>query len=197
MIDRQELLTNSIEVQKNNFKSILESKNVEVSEEENKLSILIQKVGELKEDDGIAWLYKNGNEYSTITGGWNFVDTWTGGGTSIEGIKNSDHLYVSTVYDCAGFIADTIDFTNYSKLKVEYEITKNSDTAMLRVAVKDDYPYNTTVLAISTTSAVKRDILEVNVSSVSGVHKLSCESYTGTNSSSQFNFKIYKIWLEK
>ena len=47
LIDRQEQLTNAIEVQKNNLKSILESKNVEVSEGENKLSILIQKVEEL------------------------------------------------------------------------------------------------------------------------------------------------------
>ena len=47
VIDRQELLTNVIEVQKNNLKSILESKNVVVSEEENKMSILIQKVNEL------------------------------------------------------------------------------------------------------------------------------------------------------
>ena len=46
LIDRQELLTNTIEVQKNTLKSILESKNVEVSEEE-KLSDLINKVEDL------------------------------------------------------------------------------------------------------------------------------------------------------
>ena len=46
-IDRQELLTYSIEMQKNNLKAILQNKNIEVSDSDNKLSALIQKVGEL------------------------------------------------------------------------------------------------------------------------------------------------------
>ena len=62
VIDRQELLTNAIEVQKNNLKSILESKNVVVSEEENKLSNLIGKVGELPSMVAIANLQANQEE---------------------------------------------------------------------------------------------------------------------------------------
>ena len=62
LVDRQELLTNNIEEQKNTLKEILISKNIEVADSENKLSILIQKVEELKEDDSIAWLFKDGNE---------------------------------------------------------------------------------------------------------------------------------------
>ena len=45
LIGRQELLTNVIETQKNNLKSILESKNVEVADDEDKMSILIDDFG--------------------------------------------------------------------------------------------------------------------------------------------------------
>lgn len=196
-VERVKLLTELKQNEKTMLSSILTSKNVEVSEED-KMSDLIDKVDLLGVyDNHILWLYKFGNEYVDVTGGWFFRDTWEAGGVSKEGIKNSDNLQVNTTYDCAGFIADSIDFTNYSKLKVDYEIVKNTDTSKLMVIVKDAYPYNSTKLAYIEASDIKRGTLELNISSINGVHKLSCESYTGTTSSGQLSFKIYNIWLEK
>ena len=58
VIDRQELLNSSIEVQKNNLKNILVSKNVEVAEED-KLLDLINKVGELPNMEIVEELQNN------------------------------------------------------------------------------------------------------------------------------------------
>ena len=197
-VERVKLLTKSKQNEKNMLSNILTSKNVEVSEED-KMSDLIGKVNMLGEyDNPILYLYKYGDECVNVTGGWFFRDTWEAGGVSKEGIKNIDNLQVNMTYDCVGFIADTIDFTNYSKLKVDYEIIKNTDTSKLRVIVKDDYPYNATKLAWSEASDIKRETLEVNISSITGIHKLSCESYTGSShNAGQLSFKIYQIWLEK
>lgn len=63
VIDRQELLNNSIEVQKSNLKNILVSKNVELAEDENKISNLIDKVANI--ELGKKWA--SGTITTTIT----------------------------------------------------------------------------------------------------------------------------------
>ena len=88
LVDRQELLTNNIEVQKNTLKSILENKNVEVSEEENKLSILINKVNQLGRIPQKLYLYKDGDECVGTTGGF---DSYEKRLTTVF-TKNTDHL---------------------------------------------------------------------------------------------------------
>ena len=126
LVDRQELLTNNIEEQKNTLKSILESKNVEVSEGENKLSILIQKVNDLYDYyPSTLYLYKEGKEFIDRTGEWvevkdpRSIVTFTKS-PSLKIINNtqggSGSEWIAFV-----FSDSKVDMSRYSKLCFEVE----------------------------------------------------------------------------
>ena len=204
VIDRQELLNDIIEFQMNNLKNILVSKNVEVAEEENKLSSLIDKVNELGEyDNPILYLYNEGDECVDVTGGWG--ESYNSG----DGIKDfnkydkfmniavsnqNTKLNISTL--------KSIDVTNYSKLKIRREIvysgslgyrfglTSKRDTSLegndnIAIYTSWDESINNGKEIIDTldVSTIKQNCF-VNVCVQSGVN-------------SNVNCKIYKIWLEK
>lgn len=186
-------IKNEIVECRGNLSRILESKNIQISEDERIID-MINKVNQL--GDNKYYLYKYGNEYVDRTGGWNSYDGWTGGGKFNEWLKNSDHLYVGEIYDCIGFICESIDFTMYNKICVEGEIITNTDASSMNVYVKDAYPYNSTLLASAGTKTVGKNLITVDISKVSGIHKLGIESYTGTTTTAKFEFKVYKVWLE-
>jgi hypothetical protein len=173
--------------------NLLQSKNIYGITQDTSFDELLVVIAELI--DNKYYLYNKGLEYVDRTGGWVLRDTWTGGG-QFTGSKNDDSLEVSVIYDCAGYIADNVYFTGFNKVYIEYEIIKNTDSSTFAVIVKDDYPYNSTILASNSAKDIGRGILTVDVSSVTGVHKLSCESYTGTSTSGEFAFKVYTIWME-
>ena len=203
LVDRQELLTNNIEEQKNTLKEILISKNVEVADSENKLSILIDKVNDLgKYDDGKLWLYKEGNEYISTTGGWEGVDTWTEGGSGLTFTKNSDNLETYATYDCGGFFVknqNMIDFTQYNKIYCEIEVDgtnlniSNGNTA--RINIKNNKPYNTTTVANMHIATKGRNTYSIDVANVTGNYYPAIETYMSM--SGYVRIKVYKIWLEK
>ena len=207
LIDRQELLTNSIEVQKNTLKSILESKNVVVSDSENKLSILIQKVGELGEIILPLYLYKDGDECVNLTGGWvlNTVATSSYGKIQLE--KNEAYIKLITPSGSTsgttsrGFVitSNYINVTNYNKLKFEvlaningtqthdrliFEIKNSSGTSLTKKAYK------------SYTNERTTEILDL--STITG--NVTVQVYLdddGTSSNPKHYIEIYKIWLEE
>ena len=192
LIDRQELLTNSIEVQKNTLKSILESKNVEVSERENKLSILIQKVNELGESRTL-WLYKEGvfnplyekvemTEASPI----NYQSTY------FE-LKNKGDNGNDTI--CRLSIKN-IDFTNYTNLKIECDANVSATSPYanftINIAPKELLEPNQSNAILSDISYTNfsKGIRSINVANVNGVYHLNLTIYFSS-------LKTYKIWLEK
>ena len=175
--------------------NLLQSKNIHGITQDTSFDELLVVIDNLIDVEDKCYLYNKGREYVNRTGGWVLRDTWTSGGT-YTGSKNDDSLEVSVIYDCAGYIADSVDFTGFNKVYIEYEIIKNTDSSTFVVIVKDDYPYNSTKLAYNGIRDIGRGLLAVDVSSISGVHKLSCESYTGTSTSGEFAFKVYTIWME-
>lgn len=178
------------------LKAKLISKKVEVTDNENRLSVLINKIDSIETMNMGLWLYKEGDEYTSITGGWKSFDAWTGGGKFNETIKNKDHLYVAEIYDCIGFVCEKVDFTYYNKLYVDVEIVTNTDNSSMSAVIKDSYPYNANYLARVGTSELGKQTLSLDISKITGVHKLTLESYTGTTSTAKFEFKVYKVWLE-
>ena len=195
LIDRQELLTNSIEVQKNTLKSILESKNVEVSEEEDKLSILIQKVDELSESP-IKWIYKDGVEKVEIT-------SFTSGHsdyTYLPITKKEGYIDLSITNRANTFVhlstKDKIDLTNYSKLKFEIDTNEVYSLGYVGNTLSIDSVFNgTSQPAVLLINKVGRNVFELDIKNISGEHYV-CHSIQRVSVGS-ISSKVYKIWLEK
>ena len=205
LIDRQELLTNSIEVQKNTLKSILESKNVEVSEEENKLSILIQKVNKLV--DVKLWLYKDGDECVDITGGWDFnnfsyTDTFQ---KNIERLtKQANSLYGElSTYWSAYYRGTTekINLSKYNKLYCMLDKFTAASNSFVQLYVSSDeanYGVKKPVASAFIFDSSVNTVLEIDLRDINssynvfiGIFNSSASGGTGAN------VTVSKIWLEK
>ena len=204
LIDRQEELTNSIEVQKNTLKSILESKNVDVSEGENKLSILIDKVNGLGDyEPRIVYLYKDGDECVSSTGGWSWFTSGYGSTTYYNGEKQSNCLYMKVTKGAVKCITPTttnaIDLTKYSKLYIELSnnIKAIDNQCMQTFKVRSSKNTSGTVAHcnISTTGLSTNYI---DISNLNGNYYITYDTYiNGSFAQSYLETSIYKIWLEK
>ena len=208
LIDRQELLTNSIEEQKNTLKSILESKNVEVSDSENKLSILIDKVNELIIDDSILYLYEDGKEYTSLTGGWDLIKS--NSATSGVVTKNSDNMYLYTgetgiaspreksVYAC---MVNLINLTTYSKLKATVENLSYGDRSSISLCVNTMKHTATSSIwgsGVAYKQMTTNGTHTVDISSLTGNYYIYVDLYGSADyTSAKASCNIVKIWLEK
>ena len=199
LIDRQELLTDLIEVQKNTLKSILESKNVEVSDSENKLSILINKVNELVENRTL-WLYKNGDEYKDITGGWTYNTTGHNSYSYSALVKNTDHLLVSASgggKGCTAITSNSIDVTNFAKFMIEIE-NNNASSNIIGNFMHLTKSKNTNTQVVSTKpTTVSRQILTLDISSIVGNMYIAYEMFSNKLANETGTTKIYRAWLER
>ena len=205
LIDRQELLTNAIEVQKNNLKSILQSKNVEVSEGENKLSTLISKVSELGEyGDGKLWLYKDGDECIDVTGGFEYT-VKSYGNADAKSQKLSDRISTTVSYSNGAYAYDAkwqskkmFDVTEYNKLCVEADSVGTSQYVYFVPGLsQDDTPGNQTAyISYSNIHSVPKQVKSVDISNLKGMHNFKMLISLSVISSPCTN-NIYKIWLEK
>ena len=188
LIDRQELLTNSIEIQKNTLKSILESKNVEVSDSVNKLSILIQKVDELGEIIPPLYLYKEGDECINLTGG--FIVYKNNSNATPVGIfsKNTDYLELDATKGYAS--CGTTNKINVSEYKTLY-IDSSTDTsnAICCLTTAQNLVTSNRVVVMETTKN-GRGVTSIDISNVNDLYYLAIGLGTSLT-------KVHKIWLEK
>ena len=195
LVDRQELLTNNVEEQKNTLKEILISKNVVVSEEDNKLSILIQKVDEL--NNNTLWLYKDGKNKGEIK--QHYI-----GSTSSSITFNSSYIQIKSigsstvsVQQCVIGTQSSLDLTGYTKLRVVGKLSQVE--GKITFGVGSD---NTTSNFTSKT--------EINGDKLTNNYEfdLTHDISTMSNGFVKFEFRrnytsgegicdIYKIWLEK
>lgn len=190
LVDRQELLTNSIEAQKNTLKSILESKNVVVSEEENKLSILIDKVNEL--DDGKLWLYRDGNEYTDLTGGFDVL------GHNLSYCTSQKTPYLKLTNKLSGgnwhagfYNKIPINVTGYSKLKfnlMEYYAGSSPNDYAFYVTKDTSIAAKDYALVTGQTTG----IIELDISNINGPVYLRFRPFCYGS-----YIVVDKIWLEK
>lgn len=213
VIDRQELLNNSIEIQKNNLKNILVGKNVEVTEED-KMSILIDKVDLLgKYDDGKLWLYKDGDNLKNISKvakneNGNGVISVSFDNECIKIINNENSTLGATSNNALSIgINSKIDISKYTKIKCEFtSIVNNYNTGKTSIILlsSSNYTYNTwqedyvgvfskyrKQLGNETKSIVECDITNINELSYISVNVV------GNNSMRSASVSIHKIWLEK
>ena len=207
LVDRQELLTNNIEEQKNTLKEILISKNVEVADSENKLSILIDKVGLFDEYiPPILYVYNQGdsrvNFKSAIQS--NFT------GATFDFQKNSTNMVISTANSnstggiITGITESYIDVTNYSKINFEYEVFSSGTVNQfvffsgnaLDWDLAKDYPFEVYhILENISVNVAKNGVATLNISNQTGNKGIGFRLLS-KNATSCY-CKITKIWLEK
>lgn len=198
VIDRQELLNNSIEVQKNNLKNILVGKNVEVAEEENKLSNLIEKVNELGDaPPPPLYLYNEGDECVDVTGGWTKESYNTT--TNFTLSKASSNMTVTVIGTGKSQICTTnaIDLTNYSKLCFDVHPQINSDYAIYRygiVSAKLNSMESSALSAVFPSQKGNRATLVADISNINNSAYVAI--YTQKNGGADVVNAVYNVWLE-
>ena len=185
---------------RDNLKNKLTSKGIELNDNENKLQILINKVYELNDYVYRFYLYKNGNEYTDITGG--YVNTGTTGGSMkndgtslvIKAERNSSGFKV-----CFANTNNTINLSNYSVLKIECSID-NSDSTKGHVTFglhnsKGVYPQTSAVVY---RGGLDKGIVSIDIKNINSSQYLIIRPLIeATSSSTHVTCKVYNIWLEK
>lgn len=204
VIDRQELLNSTIEVQKNNLKNILVSKNVEVTEED-KFSDLIGKINELEAKK--VYLYKRGDYCEDLTGGYgDYIYDKT---RYSEFKKNADnmekyiHIASSSGTYLYNYTLNKIDLTKYSKCKALVSVRNVGHRAcQLRLGVYNSIPSGNDngVASDNVGKLVSNGVLydaeynlEVDISNLSGSYIIA-DALLNINSSS--SMYTHEIWLE-
>lgn len=194
-VERVKLLTKSKQNEKNMLSNILTSKNVEVTEED-KMSDLIGKVDILdKYDDGKLWLYKDGNEYNNITGGFSSYGQVN---TNIEINKYPLYMEIKnistiTTGNLGGFSSNNlIDTTGYNKLYIEVDLTAGSELgANAHILYVQTSKNQSSFSANTRVEIVGKNITSLDVSSFSKVYIGCWITYKNTV------MKVTKLWLEK
>ncbi len=124
-----------------------------------------------------TYLYKNGNEYESLTGGWGSADvgyTWGNNATYLNNAtKNSDSITIASANGKAGAVGtkNKIDVTNYSRLKFVYSSTANNEAKSIfalnagRNCNKDS---NSDIVAFTTYPSGDNKTVELDVSKITG-----------------------------
>lgn len=166
-----------------------------------------------------AWLYKNGDECSALSGGWNYiwVQNWSyGAGTLVNPSEYSKEKYgwakreeymeyqgynYGTNYGYLQYFqtANAIDFSNYTKMYVEYSIEKYT----YEDGSEYDYGGTPIHIKVGNTTLMSKGALtpktvgEFDVSSITDSQKVGFGMMAERGYETKTNkLKIYKIWLE-
>ena len=199
LVDETTNLKNELVECRDMLKQILIDKKIEGLENENKLSILIDKVNELEDCiPSILYLYNNGNEFEDITGGFTKAGQSNGVG-NVSITRYVDGIYFSNssrpnsyIYAGIGTL-NSIDVSKFSKLCVEYEYNVFLSSSMRNSVIEltNNLNDNGSICSISTGLSEKHTVsLDVsNVQQSCFVRVLVADSGSNT--------KISRIWLEK
>lgn len=142
---------------------------------------------------GATYLYNAGNEYSVLTGGIIGISVFPSYSVQPP-TKNSADIYISAsgVYElCGVFTNDAIDFSDFSKLKIEVTQFTHS-SGVLQLAIYTDKTSGNVLGYVNKTSPISANtIIELDVSSTNGSYYPSFLVFSG-----DCNANIKKMWLE-
>lgn len=143
------------------------------------------------------YLYRNGNEYESLTGGWGSTDvgyTWGKNTTYLNNAtKNSDSITIASANGKAGAVGtkNKIDVTNYSRLKFAYSSTANNEAKSIfalnagRNCNKDS---NSDIVAFTTYPSGDSKTVELDVSKITGSYYVIA---TADSNNSTTIFEVY------
>ena len=136
-----------------------------------------------------TYLYKTGNEYTTLTGGWTLQNFQKNGRS--EKLEDNLHIFYSTKGESGSlaYTTNQINLDNYSKIYVKYRLSNPT--------LSSDEIYRTLTYDIG---SIKHGITNrftegeytdsIDVSDVTGSHQI-------TFSDCDVDIKIYEVWLER
>lgn len=203
VIDRYNVLNNSIELQKNRLKNILIEKGLEISDDENTLLDLVPRVNEVEVDDSKLYLYRNGVQCVEL----NVVkETVYGSNSNFSATFNTDHFVlagtgansVDTYLNV--YTKNILDISKYKKLYIEYQVTQNTNTAGFHFLLgvdNDTSPSNGRICEASPVDTVgNKTTSSCDISNVTSGYPFAGLIINGTTGYSG-TIKVYNLWLEK
>ena len=197
LVDETTNIKNEIVKCHSNLSSILTSKNVKVTEED-KMSDLIDKVDLLYVSP--LYLYKDGNEYLDVTGGW--LQTYNTAGSYGVFTKKEDSMYL----ECRGntvvnqiSTSNKISFVGYSKLNIEWTVSLNTVNAFSYIIVKDTNNSWSTGLSYTRRDGPTSNkfVDTINISSLQSSYFPVIVATTNYSTSNVALVTVSKVWLEK
>lgn len=206
--DRDEILYNSLLFNRDNLKTNLTNKGVDVTGV-NEMSILIDKVNELEDKIVPLYLYKDGDECIALTGGWSIASSYGTSSTLTKG-SSSMRIYNSSASSSNWngsriSTISTINMQNYSKIKFDIYVTgtANIEYAMFGIATGKNVANGSSATndfisrkTINPTSNF-RGIIELPTSSSTSIYVSINNLVGGGGGVGSNDIYIYKIWLEK
>lgn len=179
---QEELGTN-----KSTLKQILIDKKIEGLENENSLSVLVEKASLLNDYTEKVYIYKDGTFNDSYTKNYNSTyTTLSNNSFTIKGDGvTSTHI---------SFSFNDIDFTEYKTLHIECSLVMgtsySSENATFNVNLTKGSESVTSPCGSRFNKSLEKGERILDVSTVNGKHYLNITVY-------HTNFTIYKIWLEK
>jgi hypothetical protein len=151
-------------------------------------SLLVRRGGT---KSGIIWLYRLGEEYTDLTGGW--VEGYVTGTRTLT--KNADSLQIQAVSGVGNFVTNNlIDLTNIRNLYISWEATQTGGQLVrFSVSANKTADAETTPAAISITNINFSKVDVLDVSGLSGSYYLKARE--GNNAGTAF-LKVYCVWGE-
>lgn len=147
------------------------------------------------EMDYRLWLYREGEEFEDVTGGWVSVRSQSGSSYPMgTATKNGDNLYLSAVRQSAGWtFNNTVDVTEYNTLKAVVTTPSNFCGSM-NLYTGTAYPDNSIARIDNFTSLTEGEV-QLDISNVTGEYKVHLGTwFTGTSVATTLT--IHKVWLE-
>ena len=149
-------------------------------------------------EEWIQWwdgmLYKSGDQYTDITGGWDYYNEQNGGSVTFD----SDYITMdggSNGYTTAIYANNQLDLAGYSTLNIEFDVTRTGGSGNKIVfGIADStsniaggsFVANTTVDLGST---ISKKVLTCDISSVDS-------GYVGIYAYWHHTTHVYRIWVE-
>lgn len=102
---------------------------------------------------GVVWLYKEGEEYSSLTGGWDVGVGFVVNGSKISASKSNDMLSMLLLEEARGSDGaaahaisthNSIDLTNYSTMEIVYEGYRTPDETGVAAYLRMYFPVSIT-----------------------------------------------------
>ena len=201
LVDETTNIKNEIVECRDTLRQILIDKKIQDLENENKLSILIDKVKMLIDAPSVLYLYKDGDSYTNITGGYTINNDTASTGSDCNLTFSSDRIisnnFISNKQCRSSCVTNyPIDLTNYKKLIFKMAVTSAwgddyANRAMTGfIAEKKD---GDSVASVKTSSANDfRDYI-IDISNIVGARFVGFDAYMCNGYCTEIRLEGYQI----
>lgn len=152
----------------------------------------------------IVYLYNYGTLCDLITGGWDneFKVANTRQYTTVKPIFNDNNITLNLTenkgIECVIGTTNKIDITNYSKVCINYQYTKNPAFSRPLCIFSDKSAFPSSYVAQITNSGWKNGVSSIDVSSLTGSYYIGSGIWNAYSAAGvETAITIYQVWLEK